>query len=502
MVLPVLVTIAVGFLGFAIYLDRTEQANRIADIDNELTRAERSGSPRLGPVNPGGGAPGGGVVEEGDVDGAEVDVTAPVQLLVESDGTIVSSIGAPSPFGDASLERLAGLSAFNDRTIATDDDSNHRVLVVLSPDERVQVTALSLETFDAAVVNFRRALVLGGLVIAALVGIVVWFVTTLVTRPVTRLSTTASIIAAGELDASVKGATGSREVLELAANFDSMVARLRSALAASEENAAQAVAARDDMRRFLADVSHELRTPLTALKGYSDLYAVGALETPDDVARAMSRIGSESERLTSLTTEMLALMRETPAEELAAEFDLSTVATEVVDDVRAARPEQRIETEFVAGLRAVGSPGRVHQVILNLLSNACEHGQSAHGIRVHTRRIGSEIELMVIDRGPGVAEADAHRIFLPLYRAESSRARMGASGAGLGLALSKQIAEEHAGSLEAMPTKGGGATFILRLPSMRRARFDPASLDEDAVDGDVVDGGGPDHGLADHGLPS
>ena len=468
MVLPVLVAIAVGFLGFSLYVDRTEQVNRIADIDDELMRAERLAVPGVGPVASGSapprpaGAPGGGP------DRAALGANAPVQLLIDTEGTTLSSTGAASPFGDSDLERMVGVATFSDRSIVTDEASNYRVLVVRAPDDRVQITALSLGAFDAAVVEFRRALVLGGIVIAAMVGIVVWCFTTFVTLPVTRLSSTASVIAAGELNASVKGATGSREVIELAANFDSMVTRLRSALATSEENEAQAVAARDDMRRFLADVSHELRTPLTALKGYSDLYAVGALGDSDDVARAMSRIGSESERLSSLTSEMLALMRETPIEELSSEFDLSVVAAEVVEDLRAARPTQRIEVDLVDDLQAIGSPNRVHQVILNLLTNACEHGDSPLGVRVQTRRAGADVEIRVIDHGVGVAESDTHRIFLPLYRAESSRSRTGTSSAGLGLALSKQIAEEHSGSLDVMPTNGGGSTFTLRLPSRGR----------------------------------
>lgn len=456
--IPVLSAIAVGFLGFAIYLDRTERTSRIEEVDEELSRAERAGLPRL---PNGGGA--GGAPDAALADGATAG--APVQLLVDADGQVLVRAGADSPFDDESLERFASLLQARHTTLVTDNGSNHRVLITGAAGDARQVTALPLDSVDEAMAQFRRSLVFGGLIIAALVAAVVWLVTTAVTRPVMRLSQKASVIADGELDASVEMVTGSREVIELAANFDSMVTRLQSALATSEQSATDAVEARDDMRRFLADVSHELRTPLTALKGYSDLYAVGALETTEDVDRAMSRIGSESERLTSLTTEMLALARDIPADEMATAFDVSTVVAGVVDDVRAAQPEQTVETDLAADLVITGAPGRIHQVVLNLATNACQHGASEHGVLIRTRRAGSDIEVSVVDHGPGISEGDEGRIFLPLYRAESSRARQGVGSAGLGLAVSQRIAEDHGGTLDIGRTTGGGATFTLRLPA-------------------------------------
>lgn len=461
---PVLSTILVGFLGFSIYLDRTTQANRIDDIDEELERAHLSADQRP-PVAAGQPTPGvGGGNQVPAVFDSVDDLEVPTQLLVSDSGEVLARIGGDNPFDTASLLAVAAVDPGPDGVLFSDERSNRRVLVTAARGDDRQVTALSLEPVDADASEFRRALVAGGLLIAALVTGVVWLVTMVVTRPVARLSETASLIADGELEASAKTVTGSREVIELGANFDQMVSRLQAARSTSEQSAAEALVARDDMRRFLADVSHELRTPLTALKGYADLYAVGALETTEDVDRAMSRIGSESDRLTSLTTEMLALAREVPSDEMTVEFDVDTVVAGVVDDVRAARPTQLVASDLACGLSVVGAPGRVHQVVLNLATNACEHGASDKGISIRSRQVGSNIEVSVVDHGPGVADEDQSRIFLPLYQAESSRSRQGVGSAGLGLAVCKQIAEDHDGMVTVSQTKGGGATFTLRLP--------------------------------------
>ena len=136
--------------------------------------------------------------------------------------------------------------------------------------------------------------------IFVIVGGIVLLIATAVTRPVTRMSRTANLIADGALDTPIDPPTGSRETADLAVDLEQMVARLTSSLDDANR-------ARDDMRRFLADASHELRTPLTSIKGYSDLYAHDMLDEPGHLDRAMDRVGSESARLTHMVNDMLQL---------------------------------------------------------------------------------------------------------------------------------------------------------------------------------------------------
>ena len=465
---PVLATITIGFVVLALYIDRVEQANRIADVDEELLRAERSsvlpgpgGRPR--PGNDAGTPP--NEVEDGEGDdGGIADSAAvdpPVQLLVLGDGSVLESFGGTHPFGSAVLAALAQQDG-----ALVEPTTNHRVRVTRLDDGLVSVTALSLDDSDAASTRFRRALVVGAVAVLGLVTLVVWFVTSALVRPVSRLAGAASRIADGELDTVVPPLQGSREVVDLADDLDRMMATLRTTLDQRARAAADATAARDDMRRFLADMTHELRTPLTALKGYSDLHAAGMLAEDDALDRAMSRIGSESDRLHDLATDMLQLARGEVADFALERVDLVAVTEAVVHDLVAAHPDRRIELDRPSTpCEVMAHPGRLHQAILNLGSNAVRHTTPGTPVEVVVEAAPDAATIHVIDHGPGVADEDVERIFLPFYRAERSRSREGRGGAGLGLALTQQIVTQHHGRVSVGTTEGGGATFTMTVPT-------------------------------------
>lgn len=460
MLLPTLVTFAIGFGAFALYIDSVERTNRLADIDDELFRAERV-SVDPAPSAPAPDAP--SPVAPDGVDGGQGvdDVDPPVQIRLTPDGELVSTGTTGNPFSDEVLSEISQRSG-----IFTVDEPRFRVSVSVEPDGTVVVTALSLELLDQSLADFRRALFGGGAVILLLVAAVVWLLTARSVKPVTRMATTAARIADGELQAGADPPTGSRETAELGAALDLMLDRLRSTIDDREHAARSAADARDAMRRFLADMSHELRTPLTALKGYSDLYAGGMLDDPGALDRAMSRIGDESERLNGLVTDMLQLAREAPPAEATVRFDAADVVAVVAEDLRVAhRPlDVRVEVAPDARTQIVGNPTRFHQAVLNVGSNACRHATTGTPVRFVVRSTDTDLVVEVIDHGPGVDPAEADKIFLPFYRPEASRGRDGRGGAGLGLAISGQIVERHHGTITVRPTPGGGATFVLTVP--------------------------------------
>ncbi len=322
------------------------------------------------------------------------------------------------------------------------------------------VTALSLDDFDSAVSRFRTTLAVGGGVILVLVAAILWVLTGILLRPVARMADVANRIAGGDLETPVGRPSGTRETVDLAVDLDQMVSRLRGALNESNRS-------REATERLMADMAHEIRTPLTALKGYSDLYAQGMLETSSDVDRAMSRIGSESERLSALANAMLQLAQEGTAQPEIADFDIADLVEEVVADLRAAYSGQRIEFDIDRSrpLTVSGFRDRLQQAVLNLGSNACHHNPPGQSIAIAARLQAGAIRISVADNGPGVDPADRDRIFLPFFRSDAARNRDGQQGAGLGLALAQQIAKQHHGTLSLESPPGGGATFILAIPS-------------------------------------
>ena len=462
MLVPTLATVTIGFGAFAVYIDDVERSNLIADIDDELLRAERGAEPRVP------GAADVPTVDAPSVDAPSADgesttideVTPPVQLRLSPNGEVLDA-SVEDPFSDATLRDLSERSG-----TLTVDDPRYRVLVTPTGDGAVVVTALSLERFDESVADFRQTLLGGGVVILVLVAGVIWLLTTAAVKPVTRMATTASRIAGGELQRDVDPPSGSLETGELAEALELMLRRLRATIDDSERAAVAAEDARDAMRRFLADVSHELRTPLTALKGYSDLYAGGMLDEPGALDRAMSRIGDESQRLNGLVTDMLQLAREVPSNEPTEDFDVTEVVEVVAADLRAAHPDTDIQVVVApdAHTNITGQPGRFHQAMLNLGSNACAHTTPGMPVRFVITPTGTDLVVEVVDHGPGVEPHDMEKIFLPFYRAASARTRDGSGGAGLGLAIARQIIENHGGTIAVEQTSGGGATFVVRVP--------------------------------------
>ena len=456
--MPILVAILVGFGGFAIYADRIEHRNRLADLDAELVRASQRSNEDPPPA---GGRP----VTQPQEDQAPTnpDGTNPVQLLISLSGVVMSTGPSQNPFSEATIARILTIDGF-----ATASDENYRMRVTLGAREpqTIAVTALPLDSLDQATKDFRRSLAIGGGIIVALVTLVVWLLLRTLTQPILRITSVANRIANGELDTDLDVRTRSQELTDLTEDLDRMLTQLRSTLAQSEQSATDATQARDDMQRFLADMAHELRTPLTALKGYSDLYAGGMLETSTDVDRAMSRIGSESERLYRLVDDMLQLARKGAPKEATERVDIAEIAALVIDDLRAANPNHVLRLEILDGRHAVtGTPSRIHQAILNLGANACAHSEPGDEVVISVSSDDSSVLTRVIDKGPGISASMRDQVFLPFFRGDTSRSRQGHGGAGLGLALTKQIAELHQGSIEIKATPGGGATVVLSLPS-------------------------------------
>ncbi len=453
---PSLALLSIGAVALGVFVERSVQRDLVAFVDDELARALIGQNQ----PNPGGGPGGPPRVAGGNAARAETTgPEAPLQFVIEPDGVVIrqSSITDDSPLTD---ELVASLADAN-QVVTLDTTPRYRARSAPGPDETTVVVALSLSQVDESLTSLRRNLLVGGAGLFALQALAIWLIAGLVARPVNRMGEVAHRIAEGELDADVTAPSGPRETADLAADLATMLDRLRNTITQRERSAADAHRARRDMERFMADASHELSTPLTALKGYSDLHAHGMLEGPD-IDRAMARIGSESERLHRLVVELLYLVKD---EHVTQEVDVGAVTSAVVHDVRAAHPGRRIGIELPqAPLVVIGDPHRLHQAVLNLLANACNHTPDDVAIEVTVAADGETAEICVIDHGPGIDPAVGDGLFLPFTRGDASRSRRSHDGAGLGLALVRRIAEQHQGAASVEPTEGGGATFVLALP--------------------------------------
>ncbi|MCB9744369.1 MAG: HAMP domain-containing histidine kinase [Alphaproteobacteria bacterium] len=257
-----------------------------------------------------------------------------------------------------------------------------------------------------------------------------------VTRRVEALRAAAEDWGRGELSARVP-VEGEDEVAQLALSFNHAAERIEGLV--------------ERQRRVLASASHELRSPLARLRMALELVREGEADEA-----LLDEAVADVEELDALIGDLLLAARaDTSAPALQLEpLDLLPLLRE-----EAARVGAEVRGE-AATLQA--APRLLRRALRNLLENAAKHG-GGQGIEAWIEAEGSVLRIVVADRGPGVPEDLRERIFEPFFRPEGHRE--GADGGvGLGLALVRQIAERHGGSVICEAREGGGSRFVLSLP--------------------------------------
>jgi two-component system OmpR family sensor kinase len=293
--------------------------------------------------------------------------------------------------------------------------------------------------------------------VLTLLAAIAWAIVRVGLRPLDRMADTAARIAGGELDHRVDDDDARTETGRLGLALNRMLDRLATALRDRE-------ASERRMRRFLADASHELRTPLSSMRGYAELFRMGAAREPADVEKAMRRIEEESVRMGSLVEDMLSLARlDEPAAVAHEDVDLAALVRDAVDDARATAPDRAITAEANGRVTVRGDADRLRQVLANLIGNALSHTPPGSPVEVGVTTDATEARVEVRDHGPGLPAGDPAVLFERFWRAEAGRERA-RGGAGLGLAIVAAIAEAHGGRVSASDAPGGGASFVVALP--------------------------------------
>jgi two-component system OmpR family sensor kinase len=218
------------------------------------------------------------------------------------------------------------------------------------------------------------------------------------------------------------------------------------------------------VRQFVADASHELRTPLTAIRGYTELAQRSRDDVPDEVAHAMGRVESETERMTHLVEDLLLLARLDSGRPLEQEpVDLSVLAVDAVSDAHVAGPDHDWKLDLPEDpVVVVGDSPRLHQVVANLLGNARTHTPPGTSVTLSLTTDACDVVLKVVDNGPGIPQELQSEVFERFARGDTSRSRRGGS-TGLGLAIVSAVVRAHHGTI-AVHSVPGQTEFTVRLP--------------------------------------
>lgn len=220
---------------------------------------------------------------------------------------------------------------------------------------------------------------------------------------------------------------------------------------------------------FVGNVSHELKTPLTSIRMFSELLAGPGADDPQKTRHYAGILSRESARLSRLINRLLDFSKLDRGEMRLdrVPVDLSDLVRETAGDLRdsveAAGMELSLALPREGGPVVSGDRDALAQIVVNLLGNTVKYASAGKVVEVALERSGGEVTLSVSDRGPGVPRAHRRRIFERFYRVDDS-INSGIDGSGIGLALCRQIAERHGGSIRHEPRKGGGSVFVVTLP--------------------------------------
>lgn len=315
-----------------------------------------------------------------------------------------------------------------------------------------------------------------GILLLVISGLAIWLTISQALRPLAEVERVAAQVAKGDISRRLLNRPGKTELSRLNRSLNTMLGSIETAMDGRTKTLQQ-------MRQFVADASHELRTPLVSVRGYAELYRMGALKKEADVAEAMQRIESEAIRMSGLVESLLTLARLDEATQMSLEpNDLVSLARVAAKDASVADGNREItitdlegnQLDSAATQLALFDPSQMRQVLTNLLANACRFSPAGARVEVAIGSLASGKDAQsaksnlavfeVRDHGEGIPEQLRDKIFERFYRADNSRNRE-TGGSGLGLSIVKTIVERHSGRVEVLETSGGGATFRVSLPA-------------------------------------
>jgi signal transduction histidine kinase len=368
--------------------------------------------------------------------------------VIADDGTVVAATrglsGVPATFALAAdsvtpvrLKGADGVIPDDVRAIAMRHTVNNRSVLI--------VAATPTGILSDINTTFAYQLILGFPIILILAALAVWILVGRALGPVERIRHAASAITSADLSRRVPEPGTDDEIGHLAQTMNQMLTRL--------ENSARR------QRSFVADASHELRSPVAAIRTTLDV----ALAHPDRAPwpTIAARASQQGERLEQLLQQLLLLAK--ADEHTLAGHRRPVDIHKTLREVTRATPTDHIAVELnlTGSALTIGNPGNLARLFRNVLENAIRY--AAGTVIITTSSTPTTVEIRIADDGPGIPAADRERVFDRFVRLDSSRDRA-TGNSGLGLAIAREIAATHHGSIRIDDAPGPGANIVIELP--------------------------------------
>lgn len=349
-------------------------------------------------------------------------------------------------------------------TVTTPHDA-YRVLVrpvVVAGDRFLLTGTYALDDTQRVLRRIRRVLVLVLPLLVVAAATSGWFLARRSLAPLAAMASRAAEIGATNLRERLP-VTGGEELAGLARVVNDLLDRLEASFG--------------QQQRFMADASHELRTPTAIVRTEADVTLAQEHRSEEEYRTSMTVVRDAARRLTRIVDDLFALAR-ADAGISGARHDPIYLEELVHGAMRAVRAladsrDVRVELGEVVEAPFHGDADLLGRLLLNLLDNAIKHSPRGGTVAVTMALRGGRYEIAVADQGAGIPPAERERIFERFVRLDGAAAgagderdeRASLSGAGLGLAIARRIAEAHGGTISVADAPGRGAVFVVELPA-------------------------------------
>lgn len=296
--------------------------------------------------------------------------------------------------------------------------------------------------------NFQIQSIVTTLIIIIVGSGFTWFMAGLSLKPLRKFTNEIGSITEQNLSAPIDIPSSKDEVADLSASFNQMLARLDAAFQAQKQ--------------FAANAAHELRTPLAVMQTRLEVLSKKDSPSEEEYKTAVSATLAQTDRLSKLVTTLLELLS-MQSVETKDSIDVGDLVEEVLCDLGNIADQKNITLSQNAGTATViGNDALMYRAIYNLVENAIKYNHDGGSVTVSVEKNGESVQIIVSDSGLGIEKEKWEEIFDPFYRIDKSRSRaMG--GAGLGLALVRNIANLHNGKVYVSQSSTSGTTMVLEI---------------------------------------
>jgi two-component system OmpR family sensor kinase len=302
-----------------------------------------------------------------------------------------------------------------------------------------------------------RSIQISLLIAAFMVALVYWLIRRAL-LPIARFTQDAQAIADGDLDRELVPAGGRNEIGELSTSLHAMVNSLREAMESTAHSELL-------MREFLGDTSHELRTPLTVIRGYIEILNSGQELSEEQRERAMSRLVSESQRMSQTINDLLLLAElDEVRHEMSDAVDLSLLVTNHVRDFSEQQKHRIVKSTIASDVKVLGNTEQLSRMISNVISNISRHTAENTEVEIVLTHMDGNAILIFDDAGPGLSAELYARSKEGFQRFDRAHSKSG-GGFGLGLSILSSIVQRHNGVLSLTRSSLGGLRTQITLPN-------------------------------------